>query len=941
MATLLSGWRIRLFDSAGKPLYPSRVYFYDSTTSLAKTVYADREETVALGTYVDGDIEGYLPSVWLANGLYKADVKVKIQSDPETWKSLWTINDLGIAESESLAGQGVLAFCQTVAEMKAIHAGTVDAVLCAGYYTPNDCDYPLFFTYKSDSSKTDDGGAYIRPSDTAVGTAGRYHQQFPSGTLDIRRWGGIPDSTEIDCNGAFVAMGTYASSFENFTEAPRIGFIKCGMYNFLGDVHFNKIWVSEGGVSIKIPYFIGQGCQIGSNTSIKMYVENPTVIDSDWQICEYPVYMNFSPGSVPYLRPQWVTAYVQGYDAKLEVMIAASISNGIPIKVYGRGYEGEIVLTKNIILDTRNKIIFDAPDLIFTSSVYTMVIKNPIEVVNDHHIFNISTVLQDEVTVEPIKIAYQQINASWFGYGSLSTTDQGSALNAAISAATTQEKIFVPTLRDDTHNINIAIVGYINGYSHCLIPETVIPFGASGSISGVSIQAPFDQIVFSGTLTNILLTNEQLSPKWFGALEGDTVDLVVASTQAIQSAMISATKGRNVLDGGGCIFYTNVTVNLSFPDEVYSDTLYLTNVRNLTLAPATFFNPASDPYMLRIEGQIFVNFEKVDLNPRVEKSGIKSLYLDVYEANVDKCTFSFDTFVNAWHYNFVHTKVYSAVSKLEFCSPRLSANISDNFFYNNRVDILGDSSVQSGYSKPMIQGINFTNNTCQTLLGEENIGCLFLSTQAAGTLVQGVNICDNIFSGNSTISKTRISSDISGGAFLDVSQETYTDGYGRVYPLYTHKINVKNNVTERNLSSDTVENYCPSTEGFWTTKQALDDGHVSTLNGFRFADATLPMLPYRVFTLSGDTKSRLDKYDPYIQGFLDNNGFPFPFIGAACFTTYPVLAGASAVCRYDWHRKNEDNSDGDQLSNFRGDNARILLRIDFKIYGEGDHEIMS
>ena len=43
---LLSGWRIRLFDSAGNPLYPGKVEFFDATTSLPKTVYSDKDLTI-------------------------------------------------------------------------------------------------------------------------------------------------------------------------------------------------------------------------------------------------------------------------------------------------------------------------------------------------------------------------------------------------------------------------------------------------------------------------------------------------------------------------------------------------------------------------------------------------------------------------------------------------------------------------------------------------------------------------------------------------------------------------------------------------------------------------------------------------------------------------------------------------------------------------------
>jgi hypothetical protein len=104
--TLLSGFRIRLADRAGNPLYPGRVSFFDAETSVPKTVYADYELVTPLGTTVDTDIEGYIPAIWCAGGLYDASVQQRIVIDPETWETLWTINNLEIGIG-SVAGAGI------------------------------------------------------------------------------------------------------------------------------------------------------------------------------------------------------------------------------------------------------------------------------------------------------------------------------------------------------------------------------------------------------------------------------------------------------------------------------------------------------------------------------------------------------------------------------------------------------------------------------------------------------------------------------------------------------------------------------------------------------------------------------------------------------------------------------------------------------------------
>lgn len=903
---LLSGWRIRLFDSAGNPLYPGRVEFFDATTSLPKTIYADKDLTVALGTSVTTDLAGYLPAIWLSDGYYKGIVSQRIQADPETWKTLWTINHLGKElASTGAPGSGIMAYCENIAELKAIEAGTIDAAIVAGYYGSGDCGEPLFFKWDASSTKTDDAGAYIRSNDTPSGTAGRYHQTFPTGVLDIRRWGGIPNSSDIDCTGALVNMGNYACDYEIYPNgAPTIGFPAAGVYKFSGATSLNRVWRDASGENPeRVCYYIGQNARIDCAANSLTFA-NQTTIESEYNIVEYPTGYTFEVGSVEYIRPQWLPNYHGNLAKKIETALANN--NGITVKVYGKDATGEIDIEDDMVWEGAHLII-DAPSLVFSSSTGSVLtINNTFEITDNHYIFQMSTL-----------IGSQTINAAWFGWGCLSGNNQASALQSAINASNGQVKIFVPRLTNASHTISTGVYGTQHIYPHTIIPEGTIPIEVNGALYDIYVDAPVNQYVFlcASETPYLALQNPTISPRWFGALEGSTWQS--ANLSALKKALYVGARGRNIVDGGGGTFYVSGTVSVDLTGASFASTA-LVSLKNITINGGSAYNVTNSPEMLKITGPIDCELESVNIN--VNKKACAAIRINTYWSRIRHCFFQNDVKFDdsCEDYAFTNNQVYGEISGSNFTSAAKGAVITGNTFTQCRVHLIGDGGIQTGYKFPMLQNMIVSNNIFQNLDGSYFRGCLYVISRAVNTLVNGLNITDNVFSGNipawsnngedvPEIYRYRISNVLWSPGTWAVSEQPTNDVRhlmvirDNIYQWYDPTRDEPTPAYPYNRAGHR-QNYLPATSGFDTTSRSM---LTATSSNDIFAETwTFSPDPRSVFMLAGDTTTQFIS-SFHVRGWRPKTGEHTYGVFQPFFAhiTCPVKPNADATASVYYNKK--------------------------------------
>lgn len=271
---LLSGWRVYVPDENGNPLYHGRVYFYDASTSEPSTVYADKEQVTALGTYVDVDNHGYLPPVWLAaDHLYKVVVKRLIQADPETWDTLWEIDDVGNPFlTYNDASNIETVYCvNSISELRNIDprdSESPDLIFVMGWYEPGDTGSPMLFKWTPGASGND--GHWITPSITSVGA----WEQFFDGDIDPRKFGAIPDSVN-SCDTALSNCMLYASephtydaSDTNVYKPKTVRFSRSGTYKLEAAFDFSYYTMIAQYDSAPVPVVIESGVFFNKNITL-------------------------------------------------------------------------------------------------------------------------------------------------------------------------------------------------------------------------------------------------------------------------------------------------------------------------------------------------------------------------------------------------------------------------------------------------------------------------------------------------------------------------------------------------------------------------------------------------------------------------------------------------------------------------------------------------
>jgi hypothetical protein len=271
---LLSGWRVFVPDANGQPLYRGRVYFYDASTSEPSAVYQDKEKVTSLGTYVDVDNHGFLPPIWLeANHLYKCVVKQLIQNDPETWQTLWEIDDVGnpFITSDTDDGSSTI-MVNDITLLRAIDVTSderPDYVSVAGWFNPGDTGSPMVFRWREGEVHNEDGH-WVKPSSSAsLGT----WEQILDDELDPRKFGAIPDTGNA-VDSALVNCMRYACephvqdvSDPTIYKPRTVKFVRSGNYKLNSDFDFSQYVMIQAFGSAPVPVVVGDGVYFDGNVA--------------------------------------------------------------------------------------------------------------------------------------------------------------------------------------------------------------------------------------------------------------------------------------------------------------------------------------------------------------------------------------------------------------------------------------------------------------------------------------------------------------------------------------------------------------------------------------------------------------------------------------------------------------------------------------------------
>jgi hypothetical protein len=803
--TLLSGFRIRLADRAGNPLYPGRVSFFDAGTSVPKTVYADYELATPLGTTVDTDIEGYLPAVWCTGGLYDASVQQRIVIDPETWETLWTIDNIGIG---SVAGAGITSntvYVENIASMRALPSASADIVICAGYYVAGDCGKPLTFTWQPNSTRADDAGAYIRDLYTPPGSAGRYHQMLDS-VLDVRSWGALPDNPSIDCIGNILACENYAVDPTVYPNAPPvIAFIAPGKYQISGTLALDAQWHdTTSTIYKKVPYCFEQGAYVQGGMGSMLSIQNPTIINSNTNIVEYPTGFNIAPNTVEYFRPQWLP----NYHGDIVDKTAIATGYNIPIRIFG--IEENVIMEGDATWEELTDVSIDGPFTITIPDGITLTIKSKLTVKDDNHIF---------VQTGNGKVTFEgntPVNASWFGYSKASGTSHGTYIQLAIDACSVSGYVIIPPVSDPAIGIYTSVSGEkdLGKYVTPICFEQPVKIFSGGSISGFSIEGgsykKFD--LQGGTVGKI--HGNYIDPFWWEGLAHGFDSANITNNHTILSSIVKTAMISGVPINGFC--RTIAIRNKLTPLLPTSADDHL-EIKDLTIK-ASSWNGGTSDVILKYEassqqptGEVVLDNVNIDISELGQNH--VSLYAYPTYLRVTNCSLMGDCVVAATSTIVSGTTfINSSDTGIRLLGAQLGATYTGNHFINTCIKLRGDGTVKAGRTNAMLEHIVFNGNTITNTTGDIDRGVILLETAYPDTVVDGVIITDNSFVG--LIDSTTEAN----GARI---RQTFVYAGTWVANAKNHSLIIKNNSVDPSYkynhgpSTVNYQNFCPCTEGYF------------------------------------------------------------------------------------------------------------------------------
>lgn len=825
--TLLSGWRLRLTDNAGTPLTAGRISFYDASTSLPKAVYADRALSTALGTAVITDSTGLMPAVWLAPGLYKAVVQYKIQDLPEQWSlPLYDINHLGVDVPASVSGTSIIKMAVSVSELRDMAPGDADAVFVQGYYNVGDTGEFMQFVWNPAAVANDDGGYSIKPASQGAGTPGRWKQVLGK-QIRIEQFGGVADGV-TDCVGPFVNLKNYALTY---ASSPSVIAFLGSVYRFSGPITLD-------GTGIR--YRIGNGTSFASTTGTghTFTIQNPTEIDAVSNIVAHPCDVTFLPGSVERINPAWNSDFLS-YSQKIE----RSCSTGIP--VYVPAGQGTVTLA-DVAHFGGSKIT------IGTGTVL-------------HSPTNVITVDADLVSEKPHEkcltgrwsIRQGIVDAGNFGWGSLAGNNQASALQAAVDATEEfQIPIVIPPTVVVSHGLYTPVT--VTGNPRVIRPEGLLFASTGGTISNILIDAPYSHGCLSTEGTgSIAVVNDTISPLWFYAKSGSQGTNANNLYQAMRCAWLSGA----VLEGNGMTF----GIQQKIPPLAVVGEL---RVRDLGIS----FHSSFVGYGLETtSGSIDFDRVRINANNAVRTDVTASLmgtrirlsncsfYGDVNVIS-DEYSIAFSTFSGMWMYG------------VQLSSAMYGGHVSHCTFNETQSRLSGDAAVKTFRNFPMLEGITFTNNTINNTFGTLYKGCIYLQAQAAGTLVSGIVVKGNTFTGH-------IDVDPSSNDAQRISQVLYGPGTWLNSATNPHYMIIDDNVLQsRGFSGYEAwqqPNIVASTRGkVWVDQSVTGSGNAAINYPMYWRNG--------VFFLLGNNAQSYDLLRAQVEYSYSNSN---PFLGTAWSVT--------------------------------------------------------
>lgn len=593
---LLSGFRLRLGDDNFNPPsvngLPYRLQFFDVGTTTPKEVYPS-PSSGSFGSVVELDENGYVPvtGIWLGEGWYTVTVQVAIVPNPVDdldWADVYTIPVIqgGVVDPTS---SGDVIDLNSIAEVRALSgASKTGLVFTSGYYTSGDLIGGIW-KWEVLSNESDDGGAYLKPTDQSELQNGRWHRVFPDiAEVPVAYWGVLPNQGDVSGNIDKAQLWCARTGDQTGTTLV----FQSGLYQIgTADVTLDAVGTTLDGTSRAVTYHLQSGVEFAGSGHV--FIDGPSIIDSDEYIHYRLRVANPIDGKV---RPIW-----WGNDANESFVYMFNVVDLVPNYGWNSIYINR-EYTTNAYTGT------DEPHYIFEKD--GRLILSPSAVVTIGSITNLTGIDDTSDTILGGSLNALRYTGRFFdlGWTGVSTVSGFDAVNSACASGTIIRFTYDFTFDTDFTDINrvIAIEG-------CKISTT------STVVLG-DVYVPQDGMLSIGTTGNIFLYNRDIiKASWFDTLVTSLSRILTITT--INGQHIDFEHHRLTLSSPVSVNFTSNTGNIYIHNMnllFLNDSLYL----NISGSDIVYFKNCTiigyylnnTPFTISTGTVRFDNCELTDLN---------------------------------------------------------------------------------------------------------------------------------------------------------------------------------------------------------------------------------------------------------------------------------------------------------------------------------------
>lgn len=859
----------------GLPITPNGyLHFFEAGTSAYKAIYADAALTVELDNPAPIDSAGRVAQVFYGDGKYKIACTQLINLTtptplyPVDYTQFWEADNVDGNQSITISAADTITYVNLNEDTRNIDVVKYQLAYSKGGHQAGD-GFGGWYRYESLETAADDGGWYFQPSG---GGAGRWVRIQEGNDVNLGIWNITPGTEVLDSK--YASATVIAESLGLPVRIPP------------------GVWYWNGPITVlnaNARTIHSEGIKYRQSTVGTLTLSGPATIENT-----DPLIHNLDAVSLLIQKGTGIQEIDARWYKGTQQLGFQATAAGLPV-----------VLNETITLDAATTTSFGS-GLIVNGGCTTINIPDDgfigihggAFVVNGprRRIFTESDTDRTSNRVGIYKVATNEAQSWWWGYGYLSSTDQSLALKRALSCCHDAGNLL---LRVNAMPVGKTVSGdatpFSTGDDPCpIVVDGPIPIASDGVLTMVapinSLSEPVFTITGTGSLGRVQAS--AMSPEWFGcsAQSYDNYD-------NFMKAAFVACINRCPLVGANLGYQIGTMVYIDYLLQ------YRTiEWRNFTLLPNADWDPLISTFVCSINtatnvGNVVmdnVGFGTTDTSTVSGGLIVKSGY-----ARLTDCTVFGDLIVTADDYVVKGCTQTNQVNGVSFYSAALGGKIVDSLFTDSMVVLMGESAARPDQDLAQLSNVTVIGNTFRKTDESLLKGDLILTCGAADTLVSGVVIENNTFTGIHNGS----------GGWADrarIKDKVASGNWYNTLSSYRHTMKIGNNTCDKPNTS-IHSNLLPATFG-------MAQGFDSILPGTYTDSATYAAPPYpaprvrsvvqslapmtgNVFILTGDTISKYTRLSS--SGFtttLQDGTFTFTqrcLIGASVEYQIPLYAGTT------------------------------------------------